>query len=272
MTATSQTVEEIIEETKSKWEYTQIDKPFENYNQKVLFESASVKVSSNYPGEFKSYRPDSKSYESGKQTLDRMAKKSGDVKGHIAEHLGSAEKKLPPRQSYLPPASSHPNSFAPNYSGSFEDMAKQYLTGEGRELYSHLKGQGREFYDITRIGTANLEGAVAALAIQGNQAALLGSKDFDKKVSGLAANYGISKERAISYVMAHEFVHASQKGKYVDHISAELDVERTLKSYFTSKGYHDLAAVAGDRAGKVSQNYGGAYAGKSSGYNGKAAA
>lgn len=273
MTAKSQTVEDIVKEVKAKWEYSPVDKTLEVNRQKEFFEKAGMKLDPIiYAGEFRPYRPDSQSYESGNQVLDRMAKKGDDVKGWIAEQLEEAQRKQPPKSSGY-----NFKRDTASYSGSFEDVAKKYLSGEARELYAHLKGQGREFYDITRIGTANLEGAVAALAIQGNEAALLGSKDFDRKVSGLAANYGISKERAISYVMAHEFVHASQKGRYTDHISAELDVEHTLKGYFTAKGQHNLASIASDRAGKVMQNYGGVgkyagYSGKSAGYSGKAAA
>jgi hypothetical protein len=128
--------------------------------------------------------------------------------------------------------------------------------GEGKELYQHLKGKGREFYDITKIGSADLEGAVAGLAVYGNEAALIGSKDFDAKVSQLASQYGVSSERAKSYVFAHELVHSSQKGLYgKDHIKLELDVEHTLKDYFSAKGEHDLAAIAGDRAASVTSNY-----------------
>lgn len=259
MTAKSQSIEDIVKETREKNQYIPIDKPL-GRSHKEIFESVKSRLDpSIYKGESKAYKVDPKSYESGNQALDRMSKQSGDLKGWIADQRYEAEKKIGPKAGYnfQRDTAASGKSASSKYSGPFEDMAKQYLMGEGKELYSHLKGQGREFYDITRIGTANLDGAVAALAIQGNEAALLGAKDFDKKVSDLAGIYGIPRERAISYVMAHEFVHASQKGKYFSTISAELDVEHTLKSYFTAKGEKDLAYIAGDRAGKVARNYGG---------------
>jgi hypothetical protein len=261
MTAKSQSIEDIVKDVKTKGQYTVIDKPLEGYQQKELFEKAGTKLDPGiYKGESKAYQPKSSSYESSNQTLDRMSKQSDDLTGWIAEQKYEAEKKIGPKGGYnfQRDTASSGKGISSKYSGSFENIAKQYLMGEGKELYKHLKGQGRDFYNITRIGTSDLEGAVAALAVQGNEAALLGAKDFDKKVSELAGSYGIQKERAISYVMAHEFVHASQKGKYFDTIGAELDVEHTLKEYFTKKGDKDLAYIAGDRASKVSRNYGGA--------------
>jgi hypothetical protein len=261
MTAKSQSVEDIINDVKSKGQYFTVDKPLTGQQQKELFEKAGTKLDPGiYKGESKAYQPKSSSYESGNQALDRMARQSDDLTGWIANQRYEIEKKVGPKAGYnfQRDTASIGKGVSSKYSGSFENMAKQYLMGEGKELYRHLKGQGRDFYNITKIGTADLEGAIAALAIQGDEAALIGSKDFDRKVSELAGNYGVPKERAISYVMAHEFVHASQKGKYFDTISAELDVEHTLKSYFTAKGDKDLAYIASDRAGKVSRNYGGA--------------
>ncbi len=261
MTAKSQSIEDVVKETTDKWKYIAVDKPLAGQQNKELFEKAGTKLDpSIYKGESGTYRNDSQSYESGNQTLERMSKQSDDLTGWIAEQRYEVEKKVGPKGGYnfKRDTASGGKSVKSQYSGSFEDIAKSYLMGEGKELYAHLKSQGRDFYNITKIGTANLEGAVAALAIQGNDAALLGSKDFDRKVSELAGNYGVPKERAVSYVMAHEFVHASQKGKYFDTIGAELDVEHTLKEYFNAKGDKDLAYIAGDRAGKVSRNYGGA--------------
>lgn len=254
-------MEDIIKDVKTKGQYIAIDKPLEGYRQKELFEKAGTKLDPGiYKGESKAYRPKSSSYETGNQTLDRMAGQSDDLAGWIANQRYEIEKKVGPGANYnfQRDTASNGKSIKTQYSGSFEEIAKSYLMGEGKELYKHLKGKGRDFYNITRIGTADLEGAVAALAIQGNEAALIGSKDFDRKVSELAGNYGVPKERAINYVMAHEFVHASQKGKYFDTISAELDVEHTLKEYFTAKGDKDLAYIASDRASKVAKNYAGA--------------
>jgi hypothetical protein len=259
MTAKSQNIEDIVKETREKNQYIPIDKPLYGKESRDLFDGAGKKLDpAIYKGESGSYRSDDKKYESGNQTLDRMSKQSDDLKGWIADQRYEAERKAGPKAGYNFRRDTASGKQVQNsYSGSFENIAKQYLMGEGKELYKHLKGQGRDFYDITRIGTASLDGAVAALAIQGNEAALIGDKNFESKVSGLAAQYGVPKERAISYVMAHEFVHASQKGKYFDTIAAELDVEHTLKSYFTAKGQKDLAYIAGDRAGKVARNYGG---------------
>jgi len=261
MTSKSQSVEDIVNEAKGKWKYLAIDKPLTQQQHKEFFEKAGVKLDpSIYKGEAKAYRADQgQEYESANQKLDRMSKQSEDLKGWIADQRYEAEKKLPPGQSgynFKRDTASGGKVDYKSYSGSFADMAKQYLMSEGKELYAFLKDQKRDFYEITRIGTQNLEGAIAALAIQGNETALIGDKNFDRKVSEFASNYEITKDRAVSYIMAHEFVHASQKGKYFkSHIDAELDVEHTLKEYFTAKGDKYLAAIASDRAGKVTSNY-----------------
>ncbi len=252
----SQTVKDVINQSKKTWENLGIDRPLGD-RAKELFDSAKTKFDPRiYKGDSPAYRRE-ESYESGNQVLDRMAKDSTGLKQSLSNELYGVKKDMPSdKRGY-----NFKRDTAGGYNSSFEDIAQQYLMGEGKELYAHLRKQGRDFYDITKIGTADLEGAVAALATNGTEAALIGSKDFEQKVSELANNYGISVDRAVSYVMSHEFVHASQKGKYFDDpILAELDVEHTLKEYFTQKGEKDLADVASDRAANVTRNYGGASA------------
>ncbi len=249
----SQTVKDVIDQSKKTWNNLGIDKPLGD-RAKELFDSAKTKFDPRiYKGDSPAYRRE-ESYESGNQVLDRMAKNSTGLKQSLSNELYDIRKDMPPdKRGY-----NFGRDTASGYNTSFEDVAQQYLMGEGKELYAHLRKQGRDFYDITKIGTADLEGAVAALANNGTEAALLGSNDFEKKVSELANHYGISVDRAVSYVMAHEFTHASQKGKYFDDpVLAELDVEHTLKEYFTQKGEKDLADVASDRAANVAKNYGG---------------
>ncbi len=253
MMNTSQTVEDVIDESKKKWKNFEIDRSLGD-RAKELFESAKTKIDPRiYKGESPAYRRE-ETHESGNQVLDRMAKKSPYTKQALSKELYDIKKDMSPdKQGY-----NFKRDTAGGYNTSFEDVAQQYLMGEGKELYAHLRKKGRDFYDIKKIGTADLEGAVAALATNGTEAALLGSNDFEQKVSELADHYGISVERATSYVMAHEFTHASQKGKYFDDpILAELDVEHTLKEYFTQRGEQDLADVASDRAANVTRNYGG---------------
>ena len=266
MTAKSQTVDDLVRGSKNKLEYNTIDAKF-NGRAKEFFDKATIKLDPNiYKGEAGAYRSEEKGSESPVKTLDRMYDQSESVKNWFGNERHEIEKGLPPnlrgynfQRDTAGALGSADGTKTPVYSGSFEDVAKQYLMTEGKELFAHLKGKGRDFYDITRIGTQKegLESAIAGLAVYGNEAALIGSKDFDAKVSQLAGQYGVSKERAITYVMSHELVHASQKGKYFDDpIMAESDVEHTLKEYFTQKGDHDLAAIASDRASKVTSNYG----------------
>lgn len=240
---TSQTVEDVVKESQQKWQKYVIDTPLAE-RAKDLFENSSKIDPTIYKGEAKPYQR-KEVHESSIEVQNRMSKKSPDIKQHFGKECYEAQKRLPPS--------------ARKYSGNFEDVAKQYLSGEGKELYSHLSAKGRKFYDVNRIGTGDLGDAVAGLAIYGDEAALLGSHGFEERVSELASHYGVSADRAKSYVLAHEFVHASQKGKYFDdEIQRELDVENTLKEYFTAKGDKDLAMIAGDRAANVTKNYGGA--------------
>ncbi len=264
MTNMSQTVDDVIKQSKKNWENISVDRPLGD-RARELFESARTKIDPQiYKGEYKS-KPPSYNSESNKQKSpvklqEKMYNKSMSVKEWIANERYEAEKNLPPNQrGYNFKRDTAGNT---SYNSSFEDVAKQYLMGEGKELYTYLSGKERDFYDITAIGT-DLEGrlpddAIAALATNGVTAALIGSKDFDRKASQFAAHYGISVDRAVTYLLSHEFVHASQKGKYFDDpILAELDVEHTLKEYFTQKGDKDLADVASDRAANVTRNYGG---------------
>ncbi len=245
MTDMSQSIKDVVKGAE-KWKSFAVDAPL-GERAKVLFEGSKSFDPRIYKGESRAYSRN-EIYESSLDVQKRMAEKSDNLKDWIGNQRYDIGSNLPPdRRGY---------SFGRDTAGNFEDVAKQYLMGEGKELYQHLKGKGREFYDITRIGSADLEGAVAGLAVYGNEAALIGSKDFDAKVSQLASQYGVSNARAKSYVFAHELVHASQKGLYgKDNIKLELDVEHTLKEYFSAKGEHDLAAIAGDRAANVTSNY-----------------
>jgi hypothetical protein len=256
MTDMSQTVDDIVRRSKKTFANIEVDRPLATRT-KELFENAKVPLDPRiYKGEARAYVSKGQIYESPVKMQERMSRNSQSVKDWFGGERYDIERKLPPSQRGYNFRRDTAGNAA--YSQSFEDIAKQYLMGEGKELYAHLRGQGRDFYDITKIGTADLEGAVAALATNGVEAALLGSKDFEQKVSQLAANYGVSVDRAISYVLAHEFVHASQKGKYFDDpVLAELDVEHTLNEYFNARGDKDLAVIASDRADNVTRNYGG---------------
>jgi hypothetical protein len=254
MTNKSQTVKDVMHEHKKRLEDIAVDAPLNN-RARELFEKAKTPLDPQiYRGEFKAYSgKDSDNYESSLESQKRMSEKSENFKDWMGNEKYEAEKKVSPDKKGYKFA----RDTAGEFSDKFEDIAKSYLMSEGRELYKFLRGQGRDFYDITRIGTAKLENAVAALAIRGTEAALIGASDFDKKISQLASQYGVTKTKATNYVLSHEFVHASQKGKYFDsHVQAELDVEHTLKDYFTKKGENDLAAIASDRASKVTSNYG----------------
>lgn len=220
-----------------------------------------------YAGGFRAYRSDKgKNVEPYWQTLRRMSKEGQRFKTWNAQQLSGIQKQLPPEQSAYnferEIASGNPAPQTQNYSGSFENIARQYLMTEGKEFYAFQKAKGREFYDITRIESADLEsiakGAIAALEHDGKNATLLGSYNFDEKAQAFADNYGVSKDRAITYLLTHELAHASAKGiGFDDQIQSELYVENTLNEYFTAKGYDDLAAVAGDRAANVAENYSG---------------
>lgn len=187
-----------------------------------------------YMGESRAYRSE-KSYESSVSVLNRMSKQSAKLEDYVGKFK---------------------DEHGAKYSGDFVSVAKQYLSSDAGDLYGFLRGKGRDFYEITKIGVGDIKGGIAGLAMQGSEAALIGSRDFDNKVSEFAKSYGVARERAVQYIMAHEFVHSSQKGRgYDDHIQAELDVEHTLKEYFTAKGDKDLAYIASHRADNVTRNY-----------------
>lgn len=78
MTAKSQSVEDIVKETREKWQY--VDKPLSSSQRKEFFESAKAKLDpAIYKGEAGTYRNDSDKYESGNQTLNRMSKQGDDL-------------------------------------------------------------------------------------------------------------------------------------------------------------------------------------------------
>lgn len=244
MTLVSRSIDEL-----AKQEYKSSN---ENYwaspvNSREEFEKAQIKLDpSIYKGGPAGYRNEWKT-KSSLEILEEMAKRSPSL-GQLLKNNYSATPMIGEVSGKTPN----------NYSGSFEDVARQYLSSDARELYAHLKSKGREFYDITRIGTADLGSAVAALAVYGDEAALLGADDFEKKVTDFSLKYSIPKSRAEKYIMAHEFVHASQKGMPFDRVSLESDVEHTLKEYFSERGDADLAYVAGERLSSVVANYTGA--------------
>ncbi len=241
----SQSVDEVVKESQQKWQKYVIDSPL-GAGANELFEKASRIDPNIYKGDSGPYQR-SEVHESSIETEKRMSKKSKSLDDRLGRQHYDAGKRLPADRQ--------------KYSGSFADVAKQYLSGEGKELYGYLRAKGRDFYDITGIVSAKLKDdrAIAGLAIKGRGAVLAGSHDFEEKISQLASHYGVSNDRAKSYVLAHEFAHASQKGKYFDDdIQRELDVENVLKEYFSAKGDKDLALIAGDRASNVTRNYGGA--------------
>lgn len=146
----------------------------------------------------------------------------------------------------------------------FEEKTNAYFTNEGVQLTNYLRGQGRDFYKLESIGTSNLEGAIAAVAHNNENAILLGNRDFENKVEELARFYGVSQNVARRYVFDHETVHLSQKGRaYDDHFAAEYDVEGTLLEFYSKLGekepgnadYKALAGIARDRHASVQTNY-----------------
>jgi hypothetical protein len=147
---------------------------------------------------------------------------------------------------------------------SFEDRANAYFTNEGAQLKTYLRGEGRAFYQLEAIGTRGLERGIAAVTMQGDKAMLIGSSDFENKVSELAQHCGVSQNVARRYVFDHETVHLSQKGKcFDDHFAAEYDVEGTLLKYYgelagkepKNADYKALAGIAKERSASVPTNY-----------------
>lgn len=213
-----------------------------------LFKRAPVPLDpAIYKGEMRSYKPrDTIDYQNPKELLDQMQRQSPSIDDVVGEYTGV-----------------HAEQYR------FEEVALQYLQGDAQELYGFLQEEGREFYDITRVGTADLGDAVAGVARYGNEAALLGNERFDERVSQLASRYDVPRELAVRYVLDHEFVHTSQKGMgYDDEIVLEVDVENTLKRFYSemagkyegsplAESYEQLHSIASQRAGEVVRNYGG---------------
>lgn len=251
LTSQGKTMDDIVEETKS---------PFQRIGylaeDEGMFKNATAKLDpSIYKGEFRPYKSESKAEESGVKLLEEMAKNTGSLDDWFAEQY-----------EHVPPVN------------SFEQVALQYLQGDAQELYGFLKNDGREFYDITRVGSSELGDAVAAVAVYGNEAALLGNEGFYDKVKELAGHYGVSEEIATRYMLDHEFVHTSQKNRGYGTLEAELDVEQTLSKFYNQMvgqyagtaveaQYVELSRLADTRSGEVVKNYSG-LSGKVSSYSG----
>ena len=123
---------------------------------------------------------------------------------------------------------------------SFEQRVANYSAHYGKELIGHLQGQGRDFYKLERVGTMPTKpGRVALVAKVGNSAALIGSTRFNEEVDGFAQAYGVPRHLAERYIFDHEYTHLSQPP--LDTITAELDVENTLKNFYLSKAKENPA-------------------------------
>jgi hypothetical protein len=268
---TVQTVKDIIQESKRSIDditNPQIHGRLSKEQQEKMFQGAKDKLDpSIYKGDFQSYK-EKGGNETGLEALKRMYKHVEILEDWLGNQMYEIQKGLPPEQS----GHRFGNDKLPqSYSNSPVNMAKQYLASEGKALFTYLSSQGRKFHDITRFDTTDLGNAVAAVARYGNEAALILSKDFDKKVADFARHYKIPQQLAKTYVLDHEMVHLSQKGKgYDDHIQAELDVENTLQAFYKdmakaykshAKEYNALAGVASERAATVHKNYSGMYSG-----------
>jgi hypothetical protein len=168
------------------------------------------------------------------------------------------------------------------------DVVQDYYQSAGKALSDYLASQDRESYNI--IGVANKElggNAVAAVAIYGEDAALVLGNDFEKDIDRMVQHYkakgiDVTNEDMERYVLDHEHTHMYQRdmnfkalaekyGLPTEEMAAEYDVETTLKGFYqrqslaagdteTSAMYSSLAAIASDRAASVEANYGGAYA------------
>lgn len=171
-----------------------------------------------------------------------------------------------------------------DYLGSL-DTLQDYYDESGRTLGGYLEGKGRDSYNIVGVGSSDLaKGAVAAVAIYGDDAALILGDDFEQDIERMVAHYNargieVTHDDMKRYVLDHEHCHTYQKGMDLDKLAkeyglpseemaAEYDVETTLKGFYerqalasgdatVSSMYQNLAAVAADRAANVESNYGG---------------
>ena len=193
-------------------------------------------LSRNYGGE---YKP--KPYKSADESEESEYKyKPKDEKQE--QQKQPPEFKLPK----LKPAPSAPGParYLPDLPGkddaSFEQRVAQYSAKYGKELMTHLQGQGRDFYKLERVGTMPTKPGNAALVAKvGKSAALIGSTRFDEEVDSFAQAYGVPRHLAERYILDHEYTHLSQPP--LDTVTAELDVENTLKNFYLSKAKENPA-------------------------------
>jgi len=121
-----------------------------------------------------------------------------------------------------------------------EHHVQSYLRNEGKELAAYLKDRHGKDIKLDAVGSAKLpEDVVAAVASNKYANVLLANRGFESKVRRMAANYGLSMDEGVTYVMSHEMVHAAG-------VHEETKVEGMLASYFTQQSakYAKLAAAA----------------------------
>ncbi|MBW3019033.1 hypothetical protein KY329_02515 [Candidatus Woesearchaeota archaeon] len=170
-----------------------------------------------------------------------------------------------------------------SYLGSLGTV-QDYYKESGKILGDYLNTEGRDSYNIVGVAQKELGNAVAAVAIYGDDAALVLSEDFENDLDKMAAHYqqkgiNVSRNEMKRLALDHEQGHMYQKGmdfkklakEYglaTEEMAAEYDVETTLKGFYERQAlaagnpevntmYKNLAAVCADRAANVESNYSG---------------
>lgn len=138
---------------------------------------------------------------------------------------------------------------------NMQELFQKYLSSEqGKSFMEYVRSRGNKLMNFKGVGAGDLgENTVAAILRNDLEGILLSNyegKSFAERISEMAAQYNLTHEATIEYVLAHELAHAAG-------YKSEKETEGFIKEYFKSRASHtegeekekyvQLAGVAAER-------------------------